>query len=366
MNDVHEAPLRIVILGLSITSSWGNGHATNFRALTRALTERGHDVLFLERDVPWYATNRDLPQPPWGTTRLYRGVDDLRRRFTGAVTDADVVLVGSYVPDGITVGQWVTSTATGIRTFWDIDTPVTIGALASGCCAYLTPDLAARFDVYLSFTGGPTLEIIERRWGARRAVAFHCMVDEHAYRPAEVPRRWTLGYLGTYSEDRQPALDRLLFEVARALPLHRFAVGGPQYPPQLAWPANVDHIDHISPGEHPGFYGAQAFTLNVTRAEMVAAGWSPSVRLFEAAACSTPIISDAWPGLEEVLTPGSEVLVAQTTADVIDYLRGVDDDARAAIGAAARRRVLAEHTATMRARQLEAIVAELRGAQAPS
>ena len=366
MTSASASPLRVVILGLSITSSWGNGHATNFRALTRALTERGHEVLFLERDVPWYAAQRDLPRPPWGRTALYTDLADLRGRFTGDVAEADVVMVGSYVPDGVAVGHWVASTARGVRMFWDIDTPVTIGALTDGRCEYLSPDLVPRFDVYLSFTAGPVLGMIEQRWGAQRAVAFHCMVDERAYRPAQVAERWALGYLGTYSADRQPPLDRFLFDVARGLPAERFAVGGPQYPATIEWPPNVEHLDHVSPGDHPAFYGAQRFTLNVTRAEMIAAGWSPSVRLFEAAACATPIISDAWPGLDEVLVPGREVLVVRATAEVVDYVRDMDVTERTAIGAAARRRVLSEHTGVQRVRQLEALAAELRGTRAMS
>ena len=124
------ANLDIVVLGLSITSAWGNGHAVTYRGLVRELVRRGHRVLFLERDVPWYAENRDLPHPPYGTTALYRDVDDLRARFGDAVRNADVVIVGSYVPDGIAVVQWVLERARGVRAFYDIDTPVTLAKLA--------------------------------------------------------------------------------------------------------------------------------------------------------------------------------------------------------------------------------------------
>ena len=352
-------PLRIVVLGLSITSSWGNGHATNFRGLVRALTARGHDVLFLERDVPWYAGHRDLPQPPYGRTRLYGSLEELRDTAAGDVRDADLVVVGSYVPDGIEVGRWVTSTASGVTAFYDIDTPVTLAALGRGECEYLTPDLVPRFDLYLSFTGGPLLRHLEEALGAPRARAFHCLVDPDAYAPAGGPTRWDLGYLGTYSADRQPVLDRLLVEPARRLPAARFVVAGPQYPADLAWPANVERIDHLPPADHRGFYGAQRFTLNVTRADMVAAGWSPSVRLFEAAACGVPIISDWWEGLDHFFRPGTEIIVATATADVVRALDEVDDDRRSAVAAAARRRVLAGHTAGHRAEELEAHVAPL-------
>jgi spore maturation protein CgeB len=352
--------MRIVVLGLSITSSWGNGHATNFRGLVRALTTQGHDVLFLERDVPWYAENRDLPAPPYGRTELYQSVDDLRDRFTDDVRDADVVMVGSYVPEGVPVGRWVTDTARGVTVFDDIDTPVTLAALERGTCEYLTPDLVPAFDLYLSFTGGPTLRTLEQRWGARRARAFHCLVDVDAYAPREVDVRWDLGYLGTYSDDRQPALDRMLVAPAASRPTLRAVVAGPQYPPELVWPDNVERIDHLPPSAHPAFYCAQRLTVNVTRADMVRAGWSPSVRLFEAAACGVPIVSDRWDGLETFFRPGAEILLADTAADVLAHLDRLDDERRAEIGGAARARVLARDTAEHRADELVAHVHELQ------
>ena len=353
--------MKIVMLGLSITSSWGNGHATNYRALVRALVRRGHDVTFLERDVPWYAANRDLARPPYGTTNLYASVEELRDTHRDVVRDADLVMVGSYVPDGIAVGTWATEHARGATAFYDIDTPVTLAALERGACDYLDATLVPRFDVYLSFTGGPTLERIERQWGARAARPFYCMVDEEAYAPVDVDRRWELGYLGTYGADRQPALDRLLIDVARRRPGHAFTVAGPQYPDVASWPANVEHRDHLAPPEHPAFYSAQRFTVNVTRADMVRAGWSPSVRLFEAAACGVPVITDAWEGLDHFFVPGREIVIATSTEEVLHVLDTFDESRRDAMANAARARVLREHTAERRAEELEQHVAEVHG-----
>jgi spore maturation protein CgeB len=335
-----------VWLGLSATSSWGNGHATNYRGLLNALRARGHDVLFLERDVPWYAANRDLV-PPW--VRLYRSVDDLAQ-WTAAVRAADLVVVGSYVPDGCAVAEWVLETAEGVTAFWDIDTPVTAAKLARGDFEYLSPELVPRFDLYLSFTGGPFLETL----GARRPVPFYCIVDPALYRPVDLPGRWELGYLGTYSADRQPKVEELLLCPARARPDARFAVAGPQYPEDVVWPPNVDRFENLPPAEHPRFYAQQRYTLNVTRADMVAAGWSPSVRLFEAAACGVPVVSDWWEGLDAFFEPGREILVAETADDVLRHLREADPE----IGRRARRRVLATHTAEKRAAELELLVRE--------
>ena len=355
--------MKIVILGLSITSSWGNGHATTYRALVRELDANGHDVLFLERDVKWYRENRDLPEPPYGTTKLYRGVAQLKRFYARQVREADVVIVGSYVPQGVEVAEWITSTAEGVTAFYDIDTPVTLAKLARGDFEYLHPDLIPRFDLYLSFTGGPTLRRIERKYGAPAARALYCSFDPANYFPEERRIRWDIGYLGTYSDDRQPALERLLLDPARRRRDAKFIVAGAQYPAHIEWPRNVKRMTHLPPREHRKFYNAQRFALNITRAEMIRAGWSPSVRLFEAAACGIPIISDEWPGLGSLFRIGDEILIARTTGDVLDILDSTSDDERRAIGMRARRRVLREHTAAHRARELEEYV---RGVRASS
>jgi spore maturation protein CgeB len=358
--------LDVVVLGLSVSSSWGNGHATTYRGLLRALARRGHRVTFLERDTPWYAGNRDMPQPEFCRLELYDSLAELRDRFAHAVRDADLVIVGSYVPEGVDVGEWVIRTARGATAFYDIDTPVTLAKLARGDDEYLTAGLIPRYDAYLSFTGGPTLDRLEREYGSPMARALYCSVDPALYFPEPVETRWDLGYMGTYSDDRQPTLNELLVQTARVWPRGRFTVVGPQYPEHLHWPRNVQRIGHLAPREHRAFYNAQRFTLNVTRADMVAAGWSPSVRLFEAAACGTPIVSDYWDGLDDILEIGTEVLVARSAADVLEYLREMPEEERSAIGARARERVLADHTAAHRAAELEQYALELLGGDEPA
>jgi spore maturation protein CgeB len=345
--------LNIVIFGLSITSSWGNGHATTYRALVKALKARGHRITFLERNVPWYADHRDMPAPPFCDLRLYGSLKEVPRRFGKLVGGADLVILGSYVPDGALVGEWLTGHARGVTAFYDIDTPVTLARLAKGEKDYIAPALIPRFDLYLSFTGGPALRFIEETYGSPRAAALYCAVDPAIHAPRDVAVDAALGYLGTYSADRQPPLERMLIEPARAMPDERFWVAGAQFPQDIAWPDNVTHIEHLPPAEHPEFYCRQRFTLNVTRADMIAAGFSPSVRLFEAAACGVPIISDSWSGLETLFTPGTEVLTAATTAQVLQILRELPEEKRRSIAAAARKAVLRGHTADTRAKQLE-------------
>jgi len=352
--------MKLVVLGLSLSSSWGNGHATTYRALLKAFTARGHNVLFLERDVPWYAAHRDPADPAWPRLELYPDLAALER-WRPEIEAADAVIVGSYVPDGVEVGRRVQAWAGGVTAFYDIDTPVTLAKLERGDFEYLSPEIIPGYELYFSFTGGPTLDRLERDYRSPDARALYCSVDPSLYPARPLPPRWDLSYLGTYSPDRQPTLERLLLEPARRAPELRFAVAGPQYPADIAWPANVERLEHVPPADHADFYNSSRWTLNVTRADMIAAGWSPSVRLFEAAATGTPIISDAWPGLETLFRPGEEIVLAQTPNDVLRRLRAPDSQEPVAIGAAARARVLAEHTSEHRAAQLERDLLEASG-----
>ena len=243
--------------------------------------------------------------------------------------------------------------------FYDIDTPVTLAKLDTGGAEYLAPRQIPKYDLYLSFTGGPTLERLQRSYGARLARPLYCSVDPDLYQPDRVHRRrHDVGYLGTYSADRQPVLDRLLLDAARQQPSARFIVAGPQYPDGIAWPENVQRIVHLAPAKHRAFYNGLRYTLNVTRDDMVRAGYSPSVRLFEAAACGTPIISDTWPGLDEFFEPGVEILLARDARDTLTYINDIPNAQRRAIGRRARNRVLAGHTAARRAEELESFVRE--------
>ena len=351
--------MKLVVLGLSLTSAWGNGHATTWRALLSAFAARGHDILFLERDVPWYAAHRDLGDCPYARVVLYKDLQALQREHTATIRAADAVIVGSYVPEGVRVGEWILLTARGVVAFYDIDTPVTLAKIRRGDYEYITPELVRRYPLYLSFSGGPVLHTLGQEFKSPRARALYCAVDPALYYPETDAIRWDLGYLGTYCLDRQSRLDALLLDPARRWTNGRFVVAGPRYPENLVWPANVERIPYLPPSAHRGFYNGQRFTLSVTRADMLAAGWSPSVRLFEAAACGTPVITDRWAGLEDVFEPGREILVADSTEDVERYLHEFPQTDAAELGAAARARVLREHTAAHRAAELEKHLLEL-------
>lgn len=345
--------MNIVILGLSITSSWGNGHATTYRGLVRELARRGHQILFLERDVPWYAPHRDLPEPAFCQATLYSDLDQLTDTFTERIKSADAVIVGSYVPQGVEVGQWVQRTARGVTAFYDIDTPVTLAKLKRGDFEYLRPDLIPGYDLYLSFSGGPTLVRLEQQYGSPCALPLYCSFDAEAYYPEKRQIKWDLGYMGTYSDDRQPPLERLMLDAANRWPDGAFVVAGPQYPESIRWPGNVERIEHLPPALHRHFYNEQRFTLNITRKDMIEAGYSPSVRLFEAAACGVPIISDYWPGLETFFEVGAEILVSESAADTLRYLRMMSSEEADSIREKARERALTAHSSSRRAEELE-------------
>lgn len=347
--------MKFVIFGLTITSSWGNGHATLWRGLCRALLARGHEVTFFERDVPYYANARDLTELPGADIHLYASWPDVSARARAEFDTADVAMVTSYCPDGITATNAVLSSRAQHKLFYDLDTPVTLAALKAGQeLSYIGPRGLRDFDLVLSFTGGSALDELERRLGARRVDVLYGHVDPTLHRP--VPRcaeyASELSYLGTYAPDRQAALERLFFSAATELPAKRFLVGGSMYPDPSAWPTNVRHVAHVPPALHPEFFCSSRLTLNVTRNAMASMGYCPSGRLFEAAACGVPLISDSWEGLALFYAPGTEILVAESGRDVEAALT-LSDRELDQIAKAARERTLQEHTALCRVVALE-------------
>lgn len=350
---------RYVFIGLPISGSWSHGYAAAHRALLSELSRRGHDVLFLERDLPFGFAPGVPAAPPLPRVDRYDDAGDLRRRHQRAVREADLVVVGSYLPEGVAIGAWVTEIAPGRAAFYDIDTPVTLARLERGEDDHIAPALIHRYDLYLSFTGGPSLDLLARRFGARCARPLYGSVDPSTFFPEPVEPRWDLGHLGDHSADRRPALERLLLEPARRFPHGRFLVAGAHYPANIAWPANIDHRDPADPADRRALLSSQRFTLDLTRRDLALAGCSPSMRLFEAAAAGVPVITDAWPGLDAFFTPGHEVLVARTSADVLGFVRELSEDDRFAMGRRARARVLAAHTAAHRAESLEEYTAEI-------
>jgi spore maturation protein CgeB len=357
--------MKLVVFGLSVSSSWGNGHAVLWRALIRALTSGGHFVVFFERDVPWYAQHRDLHAIEGGRLVLYPSWEEIQPEARRELADADAAVVTSYCPDGIDATELVLE-APGLHVFYDLDTPVTLARLAAGePLEAIGPRGLAPFDLVLSYTGGGALTALTEQLGARRVAPLYGSVDAERYRPAPASSegRAALSYLGTYAADRQDAVDALFLEPARQRPGLRFVIGGAQYPRDFAWTDNIFFWRHVAPGDHPRFYAAARATLNVTRRAMAESGWCPSGRLFEAAACAVPIVSDWWDGLDEFFVPDREILIVRNTEHVLAAL-DLSDAEIDRIGEAARARALADHTAARRADELLGLLADPAGAAA--
>jgi spore maturation protein CgeB len=346
--------MKFVVFGLSISSSWGNGHATLWRGLASALASSGHSLVFFERDTEHYAQNRDEKEPPGCELVLYKGWDDVYPTVKRHLADADVAMVTSFCPDAQRASEHVIASRAAVRAFYDLDTPVTLGKLHAGePVPYVPAGGLAEFDIVFSFTGGRALDELRDRLRARHVRALYASVDVSTHRPTAPLERYRadLSYLGTYSADRQAALDALFLEPARMLPNKRFVLGGALYPQEFPWADNTWFVRHVPPPEHPAFYCSSRLTLNVTRGAMAKVGYCPSGRLFEAAACGTAMLSDAFVGLDTFFEPGREILVAKSTEDVVAALERPQAELKA-IAMRARNRVLAEHTAQHRAREL--------------
>jgi spore maturation protein CgeB len=351
--------MKLVIFGLAVSSSWGNGHATLWRGLCNSLAKRGHDVVFFERDVPYYASARDLTElPGGGELVLYQDWEDIAGYARRHLDSADAGMVTSYCADALTASDLVLESRAGLRVFYDLDSPVTLARLSRGeAVDYVGPRGYRDFDLVLSFAGGRALDELQARLGAARVAPLYGSVDPSIHRPwsGESDFQTHLSYLGTYSADRDEALRMLFIDPAARLPEARFVIGGSQYDGSFPWLPNIFYVSHVPPARHAAFYCSSKVTLNVTRAAMAEMGYCPSGRLFEAAACGAPVLSDCWEGIETFYAPGSEILIGRTTGDAIDALYMTPDEL-ARIGRNARERTLDCHTSDKRVEELETIL----------
>jgi spore maturation protein CgeB len=360
--------MKIVIFGLTVSSSWGNGHATLWRGLIRALVRRGSSVTFFERNVPYYAATRDLHEMPGAALVFFDDWTEVEDRARRAVRSADVAMVTSYCPDGLAASELVAEAASGVSVFYDLDTPVTLARLSGGeQVGYIGLRGLRDFDLVLSFTGGAALGELRHRLGACRVAPLYGHVDPDVHRPTGPQSQYVadLSYLGTYAGDRQAQLAALFIAPAALCPHQRFVIGGAQYPQDFPWHPNIFFVRHLPPGEHPAFYASSRLTLNVTRSAMARMGWCPSGRLFEAAACGTSVISDEWQGIESFYSPGKEILLARSPGDIVAALGRSESDIRR-IGRAARERTLAEHTSDHRAGEFLQLIEQARRPSEPA
>jgi spore maturation protein CgeB len=357
--------VKVAVFGLTISSSWGNGHATPYRAILRALHRMGHELQFFEKDVPYYRARRDFDSTDYCGLTLYPDWQSVRATALAHANESDVVITASYVPEGRTINDDVLSLARPLRVFYDLDTPVTLGQLESGETDYLRRDQLTEFDLVLSFTGGPILTCLENKFGVRKARALYGCVDPDDYlrAPSSPEFACDLSYMGTFSPDRQEKVNTLFLEPARRHAARRFVLAGPLYPRDGQWPQNVRRIEHVAPRDHPAFYSSSRVTLNITRGEMARWGWCPSGRFFEAAACGTPLISDWWEGLDWFFDVARDLRVV-SRPEHVEHALAMPDPELQDLARHARQRTLDDHTGSVRARQLLGYLEEARAGAA--
>lgn len=350
--------MKIVIFGLTISSSWGNGHATLWRGLCKHLVRLGHTIVFFERDLPYYAGARDVSELPGGELKLFSDWESVRPVARQDLRDADVAIVTSYCPDAVAATDLILTEGRALSVFYDLDTPVTLSRIVAGeTVPYIGPRALADFDLVLSFTGGPRIsEEFRSRLGARHIEPLYGHVDTDIHRPvAPQPHyRADLSYLGTYSDDRQRTLEAMFVAPARNRHDLRFLIGGAQYPDDFPWSPNIYFVRHLPPSEHAAFFASSRLTLNVTRRAMAQMGWCPSGRLFEAAACGVPLLSDSWEGIETFFAPGDEILLAKDEDDTLAALAMPDAELQR-IARRGRERIMDRHTSDKRANELVAM-----------
>jgi spore maturation protein CgeB len=292
---------------------------------------------------------------PGGRLELYGSWQEIRDKARLDAIEADAVILTSYCPDARDVTRLILDCSSALHVFYDLDTPITLASLRAGeTVPYIGRNGLGDFDLVLSFTGGERVfREFRQLVGARRIEALYGHVDPDIHRPApsQPHYRADLSYLGTYSRDRQETLDALLVAAALSRPDLRFLIGGAQYPADFPWSPNIYFVRHLPPSEHAAFFASSRLALNVTRKAMVEMGWCPSGRLFEAAACGAPLLSDAWDGIEDFFEPGSEILLAGSKQDVLAALE-LDGRELGRIAGRARERTLEQHSSAKRAQQL--------------
>ena len=357
--------MKITIFGLTLSSSWGNGHATPWRAILRALHRMGHQLTFFEKDVRYYYKHRDFSQCDFCRLVLYSDWHAIRPQALREAAVSDVVISTSYLPEGACINDELLSLPAPLHVYYDLDSPITLRRLRQNDQGldYIRADQLSAFDLCLSFVGGRALAQFEHDWRARRTAPLYGCVDPDIHFRKEVPSefRCLLSYMGTYAADRQCKLEALFLEPARRLTEKRFVLAGAMYPPEMVRPRNLQWFPHVGPADHAALYSSSSATLNITRAEMADYGFCPSGRFFEAAACGTPVISDIWEGIDQFFAPGNELLLVRNTSDVLALLQ-ISPEGLEKIGARARERTLDEHTGAVRAHQLVRALEQARSA----
>jgi spore maturation protein CgeB len=356
--------MKLVLFGSSLVSAYWNGAATYYRGICKALHARGHQVVFVEPDIYDRQQHRDLAaDPPYAEVRVCRGWVDLERELERA-RSADLVAKCSGV------GGWDMELASGVLelraagtrvAFWDVDAPQTLAMVSAE-----DPEaertfraLIPRYDLILLYGGGPQVQSAYARLGSRDTQLVYNAVDPDEYYPVapDPSRVCDLLVMGNRMPDREARVHDLFLRAAVAAPDLSFVLAGSGWD-DCRLPANVRYVGHAPTAQHRVWNCSARMVLNINRSDMAMTGYSPPTRVFEAAGCGSCVLTDAWQGIETFLIPDAEVLLASTAEDIVSHLRQTSVQRARAIGLAARRRVLRDHTYTARATALDRVLAQ--------
>jgi spore maturation protein CgeB len=353
--------MKLCIFGHTISSSWDNRHASVWRGLCRSLARLGHRVVFFERDHPQLAAQRDVPSPEGCDLRIYRDWDEVRANAARELADSDAGLITTRCRDARAVTDLLLDAELAVAAFYDLEAPQTLARRRANLpVEHIGDEGYAPYDLVLSSAGGAVPREMVEVLGARRVATLFEGVDPAVHQPDGPVAEFTAraSFLGAYSHDLHGILDRLFFEPSRRLSEVRFALGGGGVPDSLLLPTNLRRFGPIAPQLQASFYCSSRITVNVTPDEMARAGHCPSGRMFAAAGCGIPVLTDAWDGIEVFFEPGREIFVARSTEEAVEVLC-LPDQELARVGRAARDRAMSEHTAEARARRLVDLFTEV-------
>ena len=350
---------RMAFFGSSLVSAYWNGAATYYRGIIRALAARGFDVTFYEPDAYERQRHRDIDDPPWARVFVYPADDTGVMRALEHARTADVLVKTSGVGvfDSLLDEAVLEHTPTnGVSIYWDVDAPATLDRLAANPGDPFHA-LIPRYDMVLTYGGGDPVVRAYTKAGAQHCVPIYNALDPDTHFPEAIDPRFqgTLGFRGNRLPDREARVEEFFLAAAGRRPALSFVLGGNGWADKPR-PSNVRYVGHVYTRDHNAFNSSTLAVLNISRDSMAAYGFSPATRVFEAAGAGACLITDAWAGIEMFLEPGREILIARDGDEVAAHLDRLDRLTAERIGRAARRRVLAEHTYTQRAAQVDALL----------
>jgi spore maturation protein CgeB len=350
--------MKIAFYGSSLLSSYWNGAATYYRGILKALATSGYQITFYEPDAFDRQQHRDIDPPEWARSVVYPATEAGLRAVLGEAGHADIVVKASGVgvfDRELLEGVIAHARADALRIFWDVDAAATLEEMR-GDPGHPVRAALPNLDMVLTYGGGPPVIAAYEGFGAARCIPVYNALDPETHHPAPADLRFAadLGLLANRLPDREARIEEFFLRPAASVPDKRFLLGGNGWHDK-AMPANVRAIGHVGTADHNAFNCTPRAVLNVARDSMADIGFSPATRVFEAAGAAACLITDAWEGIELFLTPDAEVLVARDGQDVAEHLAALTPERARAIGEAALRRVLAEHTYALRGAQTHRI-----------